>query len=118
LILSIREATAESDVRTVYLASVDFSHMGPRFGDPPIDDRVREEVKAKDTAAIQQAQKGDAEAWFATIAEHQDSTRICGFGATYAMLRVAEPGPGRLLHYDRSDEDDSSFVSVAAMVWP
>lgn len=118
LIEAIRDTAAKSEGRTVHLASVDFSHVGPRFGDPSVDDRIRDEVKAKDIAAIQAAEKGDPDAWFNAIAEHKDSTRICGFGPTYAMLRVAAPGPGRLLKYDRSDEDDSSFVTVAAMVWP
>jgi hypothetical protein len=34
------------------------------------------------------------------------------------MLRCAEPGAGRLLHYEQSHEADTSLVSVAAMVWP
>jgi AmmeMemoRadiSam system protein B len=97
---------------------VDLSHVGPRFGDATVDDRTRDEVEAKDKAAIDAAVKAEADAWFDTIAAHDDSTRICGFGPTYAMLRAAAPGPGRLLRYERSDEPDSSFVSVATMVWP
>jgi MEMO1 family protein len=118
MVMALRETTEAAKGRTVYLASVDFSHVGPRFGDPSLDDRTQREIEEKDRAAIDAAAKGDADAWFSTIAAHKDSTRICGFGPTYALLRCAEPGPGRLLHYERSDEPDSSFVSVAAMVWP
>ena len=53
-----------------------------------------------------------------SIAEHDDSSRICGFAPNYAMLRCAMPGAGRLLHYEQSAEKDSTIVSVAAMVWP
>ena len=49
------------------------------------------------------------------IAAHGDSTRICGFAAMYAMLRVAEPGAGRLLAYEQSlvSDDDLSQVKKA-----
>jgi hypothetical protein len=36
----------------------------------------------------------------------------------YALLRAAEPGAGRLLRYQQSDEPDTSMVSVASAVWP
>ena len=54
---------------------------------------------------------------FASIAAHEDSSRICGHAPVYAMLRCVAPGPGRLLHYEQSDEKDGSMVSVAAMAW-
>jgi AmmeMemoRadiSam system protein B len=101
----------------VFLAAVDLSHVGPRFGDARMDDRARGEVEAVDRAALDAAQKGDAEAWFEAIAGQQDVTRICGFAPTYALLRCAEPGPGRLLEYQQSAEPDSTIVSIAAMVW-
>jgi len=34
------------------------------------------------------------------------------------LLRTCDPGPGRLLRYQQSDEPDGSMVSTAAMVWP
>ena len=97
---------------------MDFSHVGPRFGDPATDERVRGEIETRDREAIAAAARGDADAWFSAIAAHQDSTRICGFAPTYAMLRAAEPGAGRLLRYQQSLEEDATLVSVAAMVWP
>jgi len=117
LIESVREAERESKGTTVYLAGVDFSHVGPRFGDPPTDERVKQETEAKDRAAITAALAGDADAWFQAIASHDDSTRICGFAPTYAMLRCADVKDGRLLHYMQSDEPDTSLVSVATLAW-
>lgn len=102
---------------TVYVASVDFSHVGARFGDPPVTDEMRKEIETQDRAAIETARRGDADAWFQSIADHDDSTRICGFAPTYAMLRCAEPAEGRLLRYEQSDEKEGSLVSVASMVW-
>jgi MEMO1 family protein len=111
---------------TLYVAAIDLSHVGPRF-DPregKLDDRTRQEVEQKDRAALDAAARGDADGWFAAIAGHDDSTRVCGFAPTYLLLRAAGgpnaagPGPGRLLRYQQSDEPDGSMVSTAAMVWP
>src|SRR5262249_37516061 len=98
--------------------SVDFSHVGPRFGDAAPDERTRTEVESYDHDAIEAARHGDADAWFQAIAAHDDVTRICGFAATYVMLRCAEPGEGRLLRYEASPDPDKTLVSVATLSWP
>jgi AmmeMemoRadiSam system protein B len=117
LIESVRDAERSRGGRTLYVAGVDFSHVGPRFGDPPIDARVKQETEVTDRAALERALAGDADGWFETIAASDDHTRICGFAPTYALLRCAEPGAGRLLHYEQCDEQDGSTVSVAAVAW-
>lgn len=118
LIAAVREAEAELGGPTLYVAGVDFSHVGPRFGDPPLDEEGAALLRATDERAINAAAEGDADAWFAAIAEGNDRTRICGFAPTYMMLRCAEPGTGRPLSYAASPEKDGSVVTVAAMVWP
>lgn len=118
LIDALREAERTLGGRTVYVAGVDFSHVGPRFGDPKVTDELREYVRGIDDAALAAASSGDADAWFRAIGEKDDATRICGYAPTYFMLRAAEPGAGRSLGYAQSEEGDSSLVSVAAMVWP
>ena len=117
LIDAVREAERTLGGETVYVAGADLSHVGPRFGDPPIDPRAKEETEAIDREALAAAEKGDADGWFTSIATHQDSSRICGYAPIYATLRCAEPGAGRLLTYEQSDEKDSSMVSVASMAW-
>jgi AmmeMemoRadiSam system protein B len=117
LIEAVREAEAGLGGPTVYLAGVDLSHVGPRFGDPAPDPEAKQEIEAKDRKALEAARGGDADAWFAAIAEHDDDTRICGLAPTYAMLRCAAPTAGRLLDYEQSDEADGSMVSIAAMAW-
>lgn len=118
LIAALHDAEKKHGGRTVYLAAVDLSHVGPRFGDPAPDARILGEVEAHDREALDAALRGDADGWFEAIARHEDSTRVCGWGATYAALRAAAPGAGRLLRYEQSKEEDGSMVSVAAMVWP
>jgi hypothetical protein len=118
LVRAVREAERRLPGPTLYLAAVDLSHVGPRFGDPAVDPRIVEEIEAKDREAIAAARRGDADGWFQAIAAHQDSTRVCGWAATYALLRCAEPGQGRLLRYEQSREGDGSLVSIATMAWP
>jgi len=117
LIEAVREAERALGGATVYVAGVDFSHVGPRFGDGRLTDEVKSAVRELDEAAIAAAAGADAEAWFRVIAEKDDATRICGYAPTYAMLRCAAPPPGRKLGYAQSEEKDTSVVSVAAMAW-
>ena len=117
LVEAVREAQGALGGRTLHVAGVDFSHVGPRFGDGTLTDEAKSAVRKVDEAALAAAQAGDADAWFAVIAAADDATRICGFAPTYCMLRSAEPGPGRALGYAQSMEKDTSLVSVAAMVW-
>jgi hypothetical protein len=118
LIEAVQESERSLGGQTLYVAGVDLSHVGPRFGDPPLDERAKQEIESLDREAIEAARRGDAEGWYQAIASHEDSTRICGFGATYAMLRAVSPGEGRLLRYQQSDEEDGSMVSIATLVWP
>ena len=118
LVAAVREAESKFGGPTLHVAGVDFSHVGPRFGDPPLDAETSEALGRADELAIAAAASGDAEAWFTAIAEADDATRICGFAPTYCMLRAASPGTGRRLEYAQSGEPDGSVVTVAAMAWP
>ena len=105
--------------RVAYVAGVDLAHVGARFGDTTeLDAAALADIETKDRAALAAALTGDAEAWFDAIAAHGDSTRICGFAAMYAMLRVAQPGTGRLLAYEQSLEEGGSVVTYASIAWP
>jgi AmmeMemoRadiSam system protein B len=117
LIEAVREAETALGGTTVYVAGVDFSHVGPRFGDGAVTDEVRAAIRDVDEAAIAAAAAADADGWFRVIAERDDATRICGYAPTYAMLRCAAPAAGRNLGYAQSVEKDTSLVSVASMAW-
>ena len=117
LIDAVREAETALGGTTIYVAGVDFSHVGPRFGDERVTDEIKSAIREVDEAAIAAAAAADADAWFRVIAERDDATRICGYAPTYAMLRCAAPPPGRSLGYAQSMEQDTSLVSVASMAW-
>jgi AmmeMemoRadiSam system protein B len=105
--------------RVCFVAGIDLSHVGTRFGDAiDLDQETMADIEKQDRAALDAAVAGDAEGWFDAIAAHGDSTRICGFAAQYAMLRAARPGQGRLLAYEPSPEEGGSVVTYAAVAWP
>jgi len=105
--------------RVAFVAGVDLSHVGARFGDAvDMDAETLASVEKVDRAAIQAALAGDAEIWFDAIAAQSDATRICGFAPMYLLLRVAQPGPGRLLAYEQSIEESGSVVTYASIAWP
>ena len=115
---TVRETEHALGGLTLHVAGVDLSHVGPRFGEPPLDAEASERLRRTDDGALVAAATGDADAWFSSIAAGGDATSICGFSPTYCMLRCAEPGEGRRLAYAESAEQDGSVVTVAAMVWP
>src|SRR5262249_53579226 len=88
LVGAVREAESALGGATLYVAGVDFSHVGPRFGDAPLDAEASGLVRRTDEHAIGAAATGDADAWFQAIADVDDGTRICGFAPTYCMLRT------------------------------
>src|SRR5439155_1188220 len=55
LITAVRDAERELGGPTAYLAGVDLSHAGPRFGDAVVDDRTRADVEAIDREALEAA---------------------------------------------------------------
>lgn len=103
--------------RVLFLAAVDLSHVGPRFGDAALDGETLEAIRRSDQEALAAAATGRAEAWFDAVAAHGDATRICGYSALYALLAAADPGRGALLRYEQSQEPDGSVVTCAAMAW-
>src|SRR5678816_232147 len=110
---------ARAGRRVLFVAGVDLSHVGARFGDAlDMDEKTLKDIETKDRAAIDAALTGDAAAWFDAVAAHGDSTRICGFAPMYMMLRAARPGPGRLLAYEQSLEENASVVTYASLAWP
>ncbi len=117
-IAALREVSAQARGATCFVAGVDLSHVGARFGDGgTLDDARLKEVEAFDRQALEAARRGDADGWFQAIAETGDATRVCGFGPLYALLRALEPGEGRLLRYEQSLEASGSMVSFAALAW-
>jgi len=109
----------ETGRRVCFIASVDFAHIGPRYGDSlQPDDTLIEDVKRKDRQMLELILASDPQAFFGYIASEQDERRICGFPALYTMLHLLDGEKGKLLSHSHTVMDPTgSFVTYASAVF-
>ncbi len=118
-IAALKGAVASFRGRVVLIASVDFAHVGVKYGDehPPTREHLAT-VGERDHEMIEVIASGDADRFLEHIASDDDKRRICGFPAIYTMLRVLENKKGRLLSYDSTVMDSAdSTVTFASMAF-
>lgn len=116
---ALKAALRRADKRVCLIASVDFSHVGPRYGDDtPPDDPFMAGVEAVDCELLRRTETLDAEGFLATLADHQDRYRVCGFSPVYTLLRCIEAQEGRLLNYAKTEVDPHhSTVTFASLAF-
>jgi MEMO1 family protein len=105
--------------RVVVVASVDLAHVGPNFGDPFVmDERRRQRLRQSDGELLRAVSAGDHARFFEEIARAHDRHRICGFSATYLMLRYLEATQGAVVAYEHcpADDEDNSLVSICGVL--
>jgi len=107
------------DRRICFIAGVDFSHVGQRFGDEgPLEDAFIDRVAHADRTLIDAAVARDPERFFRRVVQDGDCYRVCGTSSIYTMLRVMDAEEGTLLKYDRAvDRKAQSLVSFASVVF-
>jgi AmmeMemoRadiSam system protein B len=116
---ALKAALAAYRGRAVVLASVDFAHVGIKYGDeePPTEQEI-ERVNEQDRRMIEIIAAGDPKGFLEHIAADDDRRRICGFPAIYTMLSVIDGAKGRLISYDSTVMDEErSTVTFAAMTF-
>ena len=98
------------------VVSVDFSHVGPRFGDDdPVSDALASRTSLADRAALEAIARGDAEEFWRTVASGGNPRRIDALSAVYTALRILEPASGRLLRYGQALDPSGGLVSFASL---
>jgi MEMO1 family protein len=102
------------------VASVDFAHVGPNFGDSYIMDASRRAaLQMADDRLMSAILQGDDADFYHQIAAVQDRHRICGFSSIYLMLRYLNGVPGgHRIAYDHcpADAEDHSLVSIGGLL--
>jgi len=115
---ALRATIAAEKRRVCVIASVDFSHVGPRYGERQAPDaafmqRVREADRRLLTA-IETVNTGD---FVKTNAQIEDLYRVCGFAPMHTMLASTAATRGRTLKYEQGRVDDrQSVVTYASAV--
>lgn len=114
VVASLREVVrARLDVGVV--VGVDFSHVGPRFGDAdPVDDALASRTSLADRAVLNAIVRGDPDGFWRTVVARGNPRRIDALSAVYTALRVLEPAAGRLLRYGQALDPAGGIVSFAS----
>lgn len=119
ILSTLRQILAESGKRVTVVASVDFSHVGPMYGDPGPAGPMMGRVEDRDRQAIACLERADDAGFWRTLFQDGNATRVCGYSSMGAMLALTEPRSGQLLDYGQGVMDGAdSRVTFAAMRFP
>lgn len=126
-IAALRTLLRERRGRVRLIASVDLSHVGPKFGDEnEVDDFRADLVRSADLRMLERVQAGDPEGFFDTFRPDRNARNVDAVTAVYTMLHAlrdpeaeaagAPPPSGRLLSYEQYREaQTASLVSYASL---
>jgi hypothetical protein len=70
------------------VAGVDFSHVGPKFGDDQPAIRITSESKSHDKALLTALATRDVEAFCAESLRVEDRYHVCGFSVLSMLLEI------------------------------
>lgn len=109
---------ADTDRRTIVIASADLSHVGQRFGEAeatsPEFMRTVEQSDRRLLALLEQRRESD---FIASVSATQNATRICSIGCIYATLRALPDAECSILRYHQAtDFANETHVTCAAAV--
>lgn len=116
---ALKKTITQSGRKVCFVAGVDFSHVGQKFGDQgDLTQDFLDWVESEDKRLIQALENVDHRDFFEQIAKDGDKRRVCGFSPMYTMLHLLEATEGKLLKYDRSiDPHTQSSVSFASVAF-
>lgn len=115
---ALRATIAAAKRRVCLIASVDLSHVGPRYGDrKTIDAAFLQDVGRADQQLLKEIEAVDAEGFVNANAAIEDLYRVCGFAPIHTLLAATTAKHGRTLKYEQGRVDDrESVVSYASAV--
>jgi MEMO1 family protein len=115
----LREALDEGEQRTLLLAGVDLSHVGPKFGDAMSARAIAPESEEHDRKLLDALTASDPESFCAEEKATDGRFNVCGFSALACLLEALPPGTtGRVAAtHNWHEEATNSAVSFAAAVF-
>lgn len=114
----LRELESVITPKTLVVAGVDFSHVGPKFGDSRPAKETEREFIDHDRTLLACMQNGDTDGFWAESARVMDRFNVCGFTALATLMEVLGPVKAELLDYSAWFEDETeSAVSFAALAY-
>jgi len=113
---AIRDTIAELNRKTCLIASGDFTHHGPYYGDGDVDDGTLEYIKKFDAGSLDLIVSGRKDDFY----KRALPTKYCCTTPIYLLMSILDPeARGRVLKYYNSwdingeSQDINTFASVA-----
>ncbi|MFQ6115334.1 MAG: AmmeMemoRadiSam system protein B [bacterium] len=116
---ALKRTISQYDKKVCLIASVDLSHVGPRYGDQNTPDlSFLAKVNQADQELLKYIENLDSEGFHRCIERYEDRYRVCGFAPIYTLLKSMEAKQGKLLKYSKTQVDPhNSTVTFASMVF-
>ncbi len=103
--------------KVLIVASVDFAHIGRKFGDDFNAEYYLDTVKEEDKKLLDYISAGSSDNFLNKISEDKDKWKICGTSPIYLMMQILNNSKGRVLNYGQWNETETlsavTFASVA-----
>jgi MEMO1 family protein len=113
-----RDAQQRTGRRCTFVLSVDWSHVGRKFGDEEDAAALLEDVRRSDHAHFEALARCDYDRFHELLQTTQNGTRIDGFSCITTFFNLARPVRGALLRYEQwHEEERASAVSFASMAF-
>jgi MEMO1 family protein len=117
LVEAIREQITKRG-KVLFVAGVDFSHVGLKFGDGIPADSILARAQTNDRLILDALLAGDGRAIFENAAITKDQYKVCGFPALVLLAELVSGKQGILLDYQTYREaSTSSAVTYASAVF-
>jgi len=117
ILKSLSGVIQQSNKKVMFIASVDFAHIGRKFGDDFDAEPFLGQLEIEDRKLIRSIEEGNRVAFFEKIIANQDKWKICGVSSIYALMQLINPTKGKLIDYAIWNEDPTksavSFASIA-----
>lgn len=112
---TLRNLVFEKYNNPLFIASVDFSHVGRKFGDPYDAISIIDEVKFFDKKLIEHLKENNHNNFFKEHIFTQDKYKVCGTSPIYSIYEIMKPRHCYFLGYDYwDDRENQSIVSFAS----
>ncbi|MCH2133118.1 MAG: AmmeMemoRadiSam system protein B [Phycisphaerales bacterium] len=113
-----RDVIASLGGRTLVVAAVDLSHVGPQAGEPrPVDEQRRFDVERHDRELLGQFTGGESGPFLDEVRRTRNPTRWSGLGPMTMLLDIVQPNSVELIDYRQMmlDEKGLAMLSDASL---
>jgi AmmeMemoRadiSam system protein B len=115
---AFRAAVGTLGRKVAFVLSVDWSHIGRKFGDDFDAAAMLDEVRESDQAQLAALAACDYERFYAGLRETRNASKIDGFACITTFFDLVKPARGVLFDYQQwHEEERASAVTFASMAF-